>query len=62
VYRYEWIPGSTLFLVWQQNRYNQLNEFNRMESGDIFDTLTANGTQVIALKVSYWLPGNKIFY
>ncbi len=62
VFRYEWIPGSTLFLVWQQNRFNQLNEFNQVRSGDILDTLTAHGTQVLALKVSYWLPGNKLFF
>lgn len=62
VIRYEWIPGSTLFFVWQQSRrQNDLLE-RTSRASDLFDTFQAVGDHVIALKVSYWIPANRIFH
>lgn len=54
VFRWEYMPGSTLFLVWQQQR----NEFAKIGNFDfnrdvnsIFD---AKPTNVFLIKVSYW--------
>ena len=62
VIRYEWIPGSTLFFVWQQNRsqYDLLERKSR--ASDLFDTFEAVGDHVIAAKVSYWIPASRIFH
>jgi hypothetical protein len=55
VLRWEFSPGSTLFLVWQQSRrdYTQAGTLN---FGDAFgDVFTSAGTNVLAMKVAYWL-------
>jgi hypothetical protein len=65
VLRWEWCPGSTLFLVWQQSRINPLRgdgltgtdpwigglDLNR-DLGDMFSTPADN---IFAIKVNYWL-------
>ncbi len=65
VLRWEWRPGSTLFLVWQQSRISALQgdgpsgtdpwiggfDLNR-DVGDIFSTPADN---IFVLKVNYWL-------
>jgi hypothetical protein len=56
VLRWEWRPGSTLFVVWQQNRGRQSDEWTRVAPGDLFDSLTARGDNYLALKATYWLP------
>ncbi|HEU4884643.1 MAG TPA: DUF5916 domain-containing protein, partial [Longimicrobium sp.] len=56
VLRWEWRPGSTLFVVWQQNRARQAAEWSRVAPGDLFDSLTARGDNFLALKATYWLP------
>ncbi|MGH7477749.1 MAG: DUF5916 domain-containing protein [Longimicrobiales bacterium] len=55
VLRWEWRPGSTAFLVWQQNRFADLGD-GRVAPADVFDTLRSGGDQFLALKVSYWIP------
>jgi hypothetical protein len=55
VVRWEWRPGSTLFVVWQQDR-NASRELRMVRPGDIFDALQAAGDNYLALKVSYWIP------
>ena len=56
VFRWEYLPGSTLFLVWTQDRYSELNlgglDFGRDRSA-LFDTA---GDHVFLVKVNYWLP------
>jgi uncharacterized protein DUF5916 len=56
VLRWEWSPGSTLFLVWQQNRENDAAFGNLRLSRD-FDALLTGGESrnVLAVKASYWL-------
>ncbi|HYR10578.1 MAG TPA: DUF5916 domain-containing protein [Longimicrobium sp.] len=56
VLRWEWRPGSTLFVVWQQNRGRESAEWSRAAPGDLFDSLTARGDNYLALKATYWLP------
>jgi len=53
VLRWEWRLGSTLYLVWQQNRRAQL-PFAAAGPGDLFGALDARGENVLAIKVSYW--------
>ena len=56
VLRWEWKPGSTLFVVWQQNRSLTQDLFeSRATPGDLFDSFSASGTNFLALKASYWL-------
>ena len=55
VLRWEFSPGSTLFLVWQQSRRDH-TEVGRLDFGDAFgDVFTTPGTNSIAMKVAYWL-------
>lgn len=56
VLRWEWRPGSTLFLVWQQNKRGFDSAGRLVRPGDLFDALRAEGNNVFAVKVSYWLP------
>jgi hypothetical protein len=56
VLRWEWRPGSTAFLVWQQNRASSEEVGGRAGIFDIGDALTAAGNNYLAIKVSYWLP------
>ncbi len=58
VLRWEWLPGSTLFLVWQQNRFNEDNSGAVVKGRSIWDTVSEEGDHFFALKVSYWLPVN----
>ncbi|HRP07720.1 MAG TPA: DUF5916 domain-containing protein [Gemmatimonadales bacterium] len=55
VLRWEWRPGSTAYLVWQQNRFEERDPGSRVGTGSLFETLGAPGDNVVALKVSYWL-------
>jgi hypothetical protein len=53
VLRWEWRLGSTLYLVWQQNRSAQI-PFAPVRPGHLFGALDARGENVLAIKVSYW--------
>ena len=56
VLRWEWRPGSTFFLVWQQNREND-EAFGNLRLGRDLDALFSGGASrnVLAVKASYWL-------
>jgi hypothetical protein len=56
VLRWEWRPGSTFFLVWQQNREND-ETFGNLRLGRDTDALFTGGLSrnVVAVKASYWL-------
>ena len=56
VFRWELRPGSTLFLVWQQNLSQFSNDGKFVGAGDLFDTFGSPGSNVLAVKMSYWLP------
>ncbi|MFC2131974.1 DUF5916 domain-containing protein [Bacteroidota bacterium] len=56
VLRWEYIPGSTLYLVWQQNKSDYLYLADNVGFNSLYDTFSAKGINTLALKVSYWLP------
>jgi len=58
VLRWEWRPGSTLFLVWQQQRSAADQRGELVRPGDLWDSLRAAGDHFFAIKVSYWLPAS----
>ena len=57
VLRWEYEPGSTLFLVWSQNRSESLDrenpEFTPFES--VWDSFRDDGEDVFLVKLNYWL-------
>jgi hypothetical protein len=55
VFRWEWRRGSTVYLVWQQNRFAE-RELENVRPGDLFDAFRPPGDNFLALKVSYWIP------
>jgi hypothetical protein len=57
VLRWEWRPGSTLYLVWQQDRSDRESRGNRVGIDDPFRALAATGNNFFAIKASYWLGG-----
>ena len=54
VLRWEWRPGSTLYVVWQQNRESRVSEGEHVGLGDLFDSLTASGDNIFAVKTTLW--------
>ncbi|MGH7467995.1 MAG: DUF5916 domain-containing protein [Longimicrobiales bacterium] len=58
VVRWEWRPGSTLFLVWQQDRAGEAALGPRADLGDALTAFSARGTHYFAFKVSYWFGGS----
>jgi hypothetical protein len=56
VLRWEWRPGSTLYLVWQQNRTERETLGTAVDAGDMFRSVTAPGTNILLFKTSFWLP------
>jgi hypothetical protein len=56
VLRWEWRPGSTVYLVWQQNRRVSESVGDRIGLGDMFRSLTAPGSNFLAVKMSFWMP------
>jgi hypothetical protein len=57
VLRWEWKPGSTLFVVWQQNRAASEPIGTRASLGDMLNSITAPGDHVLAVKTTFWLSG-----
>jgi len=56
VVRWEWRPGSTLYVVWQQNRFDTGDPRRRAGLGSLVDTFSTDGENFLAVKLSYWLP------
>lgn len=58
VFRWEWRPNSTLFLVWQMNRGSEVPVTgpDPVHPGDAWRSLAEPGQSFIAIKASYWLP------
>jgi hypothetical protein len=56
VFRWEYRPGSTLFLVWSQGRENSADqEGTRSFRGDLHDLFARRADDTFLVKVSYWL-------
>jgi hypothetical protein len=54
VVRWKWAPGSTLFLVWQQNRARFATTGGVIGLGSLSESFAAPGDNFLAIKVSYW--------
>jgi hypothetical protein len=55
VLRWEYLPGSTVYLVWTQNRYDN-NGTGDFQFARSFDRLSiAKPDNVLMLKIAYWL-------
>ena len=58
VFRWEWRPNSTLFLIWQVDNGagNPVTRPPAVHPGDAWRSLSAPGQNFFAVKASYWLP------
>jgi hypothetical protein len=54
VLRWEFRPGSTLFLVWQQNREGSRATGDLDAGSALWDAFEEPGTNIFAVKVAYW--------
>lgn len=55
VFRWEYMPGSTLYVVWQQDRSAMANSGDFRLRRDIDGLFGAKPTNVFLIKLSYWL-------
>lgn len=55
VLRWERRPGSTLYVVWQQDRSEPQPTGAHVSLGDMLGSLGAPGTNFFAIKASFWL-------
>ena len=58
VLRWEWRRGSTLYVVWAQNRDGSRATDRGVGFGDLVNSFRAAGDNFFAVKVSYWIPVN----
>ena len=56
VLRWEYRPGSTMYFVWQQDRYVSESAGTRIGLGDPFRGLGEPGNNFFVVKTSFWLP------
>lgn len=56
VLRWEWQPGSTLHVVWQQERGLGGAQGSALAPGSLMQGLWAPGRHTFALKLTWWLP------
>jgi hypothetical protein len=56
VLRWEFRPGSTLFLVWQQNLSGDVPPSATVGPGSLWDSFSSPGENFFAFKISYWIP------
>jgi hypothetical protein len=56
VLRWEWRRGSTLYLVWQVDRGAADGRGEHVGFAEWWDAFRAPGRNVLALKMSYWIP------
>jgi len=56
IWRWEYHPESTIYLVYQQNKYNFENSTGKVDFDIFIDSYKVKGNNSIALKMSYWLP------
>jgi hypothetical protein len=56
VLRWEFRPGSALYLVWNDQREDEVTSGQFHPRRDLGDTIEAPGRDIFLIKVSYWLP------
>ncbi len=52
--RWEYLPGSTMYLVWTQSRYEDSGYYGTSFGSRLNDTFKLPHEDVLLLKVSYW--------
>jgi hypothetical protein len=55
--RWEFLPGSTMFLIWQQDRLGERGDVRAVTPLALGDAFTRAGGNVVALKLVYWWSG-----
>ncbi len=55
VLRWEYSPGSTLYLVWSQARSGLLGDYFTQWESDVSETFRTPPANILLLKVSYWI-------
>ena len=58
VLRWEWLPGSTAYLIWQQSRQGQSPAGQLVGARDVWNSTQTAGDNFFVVKVSYWLGVN----
>ena len=56
VLKWEWRPGSTLYLVWQMDRSDTEVLGAHVDVRDMFRSVNAPGRNFFVVKTSFWLP------
>jgi hypothetical protein len=56
VVRWEWRPGSTAFLVWQQSLASETPDGRLVRPSGLWQAFSGRGDNFLVAKVSYWLP------
>jgi hypothetical protein len=60
VVRWEWRPGSTAYLVWQQNREGVSSTVRSVRPVSLADPFDFAADDVLMLKISYWIPLDRL--
>jgi hypothetical protein len=55
VLRWEWRPGSTAYLIWQQRREDATTAGQLIDPRDLWNAARASGDNFFAVKISYWM-------
>jgi hypothetical protein len=55
VLRWEYRPGSTLYLVWSQSRDHETEAPRFRPWGDLGRSFTDEGSNILLLKLNYWM-------
>jgi hypothetical protein len=58
VLRWEWRPGSTVFLIWQKTHWNVLSEGGPAGAGELLKSMGDPGEDILLVKVSFLLGGS----
>jgi hypothetical protein len=58
VLRWEWLPGSTAYLIWQQSRQDIGAAAELVNPRNLWDATRADGDNFLVVKVSYWFGVN----
>jgi hypothetical protein len=53
VFRWEWRPGSMLFLIWQKTQWKVLNERSRVGAPELFNSMGDPGMDIMLVKLSF---------
>lgn len=56
VLRWEYRPGTLLYVVWQQDRSGSEPGGRRIDAGDLFRSFRAPGVHSFVVKTSFWIP------